>query len=201
MREVVVVNSISLDGVMQAPGTPREDRTGDFPYGGWLAPLWDNEVGAFLSETMSKPFDLLLGRGTYEILAGYWPGAPEEAGAKPLNDATKYVASSGSPPLPWARSVLLTGDVPARVAALKQEDGPELQIHGSPVLIRSLWGAGLIDRFRLVIAPLVLGTGKRLFTEESRAGALRLVDSRTSTSGLTLATYEPAGHIRTGSMG
>ncbi|MBM2619837.1 dihydrofolate reductase [Actinoplanes sp. LDG1-06] len=197
MRDVVVVNSVSLDGVMQAPGTPTEDQTGGFPYGGWLAPLFDDEVGEFLSETMSKPFDLLLGRGTYDILAAYWPTAPEEAGAKPLNDATKYVASRGTPVLPWQHSVLLNGDVPAQVAALKQQDGPELQIHGSPELIDTLRRAGLIDRFRLVIAPIVLGSGKRLFTT---AGALRVVDSRTTSGGVTLATYEPGGDVRTGTM-
>ncbi|MBL7258986.1 dihydrofolate reductase family protein [Paractinoplanes lichenicola] len=197
MREVVVVNNVSLDGVMQAPGLPDEDQTGGFPYGGWLAPLFDEETGAFLTETMSKPFDLLLARGTYDILAAYWPTATEDAGAKPLNDATKYVASRGTPALPWSPSVLLTGDVPARVAELKQSDGPELQIHGSPGLVNALWRAGLIDRFRLVITPIALGTGKRLFTE---AGTLRLIDSRTSSRGNTLATFEPAGEIVTGSM-
>jgi dihydrofolate reductase len=198
MREVVVVNSISLDGVMQAPGLPDEDRTGDFPYGGWLAPLFDDEVGAFLGETMSKPFDLLLGRGTYDILGAYWPTAPDVLGAEPLNAATKYVASRGTPDLMWQPSVLLDGDVPARVAALKQTDGPELQIHGSPQLVQSLLRAGLIDRFRLVIAPIALGRGKRLFAD---AGTLRLIDSRTTARGVTLATFEPAGDVATGAMG
>ncbi|MBU2664533.1 dihydrofolate reductase family protein [Actinoplanes bogorensis] len=197
MRELVVVESVSLDGVLQSPASPTEDPSRSFPYGGWLAPFSDEEVGAFLAGFMSKPFDLLLGRGTYDILAAYWPTAPEEAGSKPLNEATKYVASRGTPDLPWQRSVLLDGDVPAQVAALKQTDGPELQVHGSPDLVGTLWQAGLIDRLHLVITPVVLGTGKRLFREP---GTLRLVSSGTTSKGVTLATYEPAGPVVTGSM-
>ncbi|WP_250035447.1 dihydrofolate reductase family protein [Paractinoplanes maris] len=201
MRELVVVNSISLDGVTQAPGTPEEDGSGGFAHGGWLVPLWDDDLGAFLGETMGKPFDLVLGRRTYDTLAAYWPSAPEEAGGKPLNDAVKYVASRrAAPDLPWQRSVLLSGDVTEAVARLKREDGPELQVHGSADLVGTLWGAGLIDRFRLVIAPLVLGGGKRLFADGLPAGALRLVSSATSTKGVTMATYEPAGEVATGSF-
>ncbi|MCO8275850.1 dihydrofolate reductase family protein [Actinoplanes sp. TRM 88003] len=201
MRELVVVGSISLDGVMQAPGTPDEDGSGGFEHGGWLPPLWDDDLAAYLGETMGKPFDLVLGRRTYDILAAYWPSAPAEAGAGPLNEATKYVASrSAAPDLPWQHSQLLGGDVAEAVAALKRDDGPELQVHGSGDLIRTLWGAGLIDRFRLVIAPIVLGRGKRLFDAGSPAGALRLVSSRTTGKGVTMATYEPAGPVASGSF-
>ena len=201
MRELVVVNSISLDGVTQAPGTSEEDRAGGFAHGGWLVPLWDDDLGAFLGETMGKPFDMVLGRRTYDTLAAYWPTAPAEAGGKPLNDATKYVASRNERlELPWQRSVLLSGDAAGAVAALKREDGPELQVHGSADLIATLWRAGLIDRFRLVIAPIVLGRGKRLFPADAIARSLRLVDSRVSGKGVTMATFEPAGDVATGSF-
>nr|WP_221373800.1 dihydrofolate reductase family protein [Actinoplanes polyasparticus] len=201
MRELVVVGSISLDGVMQAPGTPDEDGSGGFEHGGWLPPFFDDELGAFMGETMGKPFDMVLGRRTYDILAAYWPTAPAESGAEPLNGATKYVASrSAAPDLPWQRSVLLRGDAAEAVAELKRDDGPELQVHGSGNLVRTLWQAGLIDRLRLVIAPIVLGNGKRLFAEDSPAGALRLIDSRTTAKGVTMATYEPAGKVTTGSF-
>ncbi|WP_250008036.1 dihydrofolate reductase family protein [Actinoplanes sp. M2I2] len=201
MRELVVVGSISLDGVMQAPGTRDEDESGGFAHGGWLVPWWDDDLGAFLGETMGKPFDLVLGRRTYDTLAAYWPTAPAEAGAEPLNNATKYVASrAADPELPWQHSVLLRGDVVAAVTELKQQDGPELQVHGSGDLVRTLWGAGLVDRFRLVVAPIVLGAGKRLFADGSAAGALRLVSSRVTGKGVLTATYEPAGEVATGSF-
>ena len=153
-----------------------------------------------MTRSMSAPFDLLLGRRTYDIFAAYWPNAPEEAGAKPLNDATKYVASRGTPDLTWERSVRIEGDVAEGVAELKKGDGPELQVHGSGNLIQTLMANDLIDEYRLWVFPVVLGTGKRLFAEGTIPAALRLVDSTVSTTGVVIGTYEPAGEIVTGSF-
>jgi dihydrofolate reductase len=145
-----------------------------------------------MAQVMGVPFDLVLGRRTYDVFAAYWPNAPEEAGGKPLNDATKYVASRGTPSLTWDRSVQIEGDVAEGVARLKQEDGPELQVHGSGGLIQTLMANGLIDQYRLWVFPVVLGTGKRLFGETSDKKALRLVDSKTVGDGVEILVYQPA---------
>jgi dihydrofolate reductase len=157
-------------------------------------------MGQVMGEAMSVPFDLVLGRRTYDIFAAYWPNAPEDAGGKPLNDATKYVASRGRPTLSWERSVLLEGDVADAVAELKQEDGPELQVHGSGNLIQTLMAHGLIDEYRLWTFPVVIGSGKRLFADGAIPGALRLLDSTVSTTGVVIGAYEPAGELVTGSF-
>src|SRR5919108_5581893 len=138
MRRLLVTTFVSLDGVMQAPGGPEEDEEGGFAYGGWTVPSWDDDLSAVMGDTMGHPFDLLLGRRTYEIFAAFWPNAPEEAGGKPLNDATKYVASRSRPSLTWEKSVLIEGDVAQGVSRLKAADGPELQVHGSGNLIQTL---------------------------------------------------------------
>ena len=200
MRRLVVSTFLTLDGVMQAPGGPGEDDSGGFTHGGWSVNYWDDQMGQVMGAAMSRPFDLLLGRRTYDIFAAYWPDAPEEAGAKPLNDATKYVASRGRPTLGWSRSVLIEGDVAEGVAALKQEDGPELQVHGSGNLVQTLLRHGLVDEFRLWVFPLVLGSGKRLFAEGTVPAGLRLVDSTVSTTGVVIGTYVPAGEVVTGSF-
>src|SRR5215217_2516838 len=150
MRKLIVSSFLTLDGVMQAPGGPGEDDSGGFTHGGWSVNYWDEHVGRFMDEAMSTPFDLVLGRKTYDIFAAYWPHAPEETGAKPLNDATKYVASRSHPALQWNSSVLIEGDVAESIAALKQEDGPELQVHGSGNLIQTLLRHNLLDRYRLL---------------------------------------------------
>jgi dihydrofolate reductase len=201
MRELLVSTFLTLDGVMQAPGGPEEDDSDGFAYGGWSVNFWDERMGEVMGETMGKPFDLVLGRKTYEIFAAYWPNAPEEAGAKPLNDATKYVASRSNPPLTWDRSVLIEGDVAEGVAALKKGDGPELQVHGSGNLIQTLMRHNLVDRYSLWVFPVVIGSGKRLFADGTIPGALRLVDSKVSTTGVTIGTYEPAGELVTGTFG
>ena len=157
-------------------------------------------MGEVMGEAMSAPFDLLLGRTTYDIFAAYWPTASDEDGAKPLNDATKYVASRGRPILEWSRSVQIEGDVAEGVAALKREDGPGLQVHGSGNLIQTLMRHDLVDRYRLWIFPVVLGSGKRLFAEGAIPYGLRLVDSVVSSTGVVIGTYEPAGEIVTGSF-
>jgi dihydrofolate reductase len=200
MRKLSVGAFMTLDGVVQAPGGPGEDDSGGFTLGGWSVTYWDDQMGQVMGESMSVPFDLVLGRRTYDIFAAYWPKAPEEAGAKPLNDATKYVASRGRPELTWDRSVLIEGDVAAGVAELKKGDGPELQVHGSGNLIQTLMANDLIDEYRLWVFPLVIGSGKRLFADGTIPAALRLVDSTVSTTGVVIGTYEPAGEIVTGSF-
>lgn len=199
MRELVVTTFLTLDGVMQAPGGPDEDAEG-FAYGGWSVNYWDDLMNQAMGEFMGKPFDLVLGRRTYDIFAAYWPGAPEEAGGKPLNDATKYVASRGNPALDWENSVLIRGDVAEAVAMLKREDGPELQVHGSGNLIQTLMRHGLVDRYVLWVFPVVVGAGKRLFAEGTVPSALRLIDSKVSTTGVVIGTYEPAGALATGTF-
>jgi dihydrofolate reductase len=198
MREVIVNTFLTLDGVMQAPGGPEEDDSGGFTYGGWSVNYWDEQMRQVMTEAMSMPFDLVLGRRTYDIFAAYWPHAPEEAGAKPLNDATKYVVSRNRPTLEWGPSVLIVGD--ARMAALKKEDGPELQVHGSGNLIQTLMRLNLVDQYRLWVFPLVIGSGKRLFSDGTIPSGLKLVDSKVSTTGVVIGTYEPAGEIVTGSF-
>src|SRR5688572_28990829 len=164
MRKLFVTTFLTLDGVMQAPGGPGEDEDGGFELGGWSVNYWDELMGEVMGETMGKPFDLLLGRKTYEIFAAHWPHASEADGAKPLNDATKYVASRTlRGPLEWQNSVLLEGDVAEAVAALKQDDGPEIQVHGSANLLQTLLRHQLVDEFQILTFPVVVGSGKKLF--------------------------------------
>jgi dihydrofolate reductase len=200
MRKLIVSTFLTLDGVMQAPGGPEEDRADGFALGGWSVNYWDEQMGKVMGAAMSTPFDLLLGRRTYDIFAAYWPNATEEAGAKPLNDATKYVASRGRPALDWTPSVLIEGDVADGVAALKEEDGPELQVHGSGNLIQTLLRHGLVDEFRLWVFPVVIGSGKRLFGDGTIPAALKLVDNTVSSTGVVIGTYVPAGEIVPGSF-
>jgi dihydrofolate reductase len=200
MRRLIVSTFLTLDGVMQAPGGPEEDDSGGFAHGGWSVNYWDELMGQVMGAAMSTPFDLVLGRKTYDIFAAYWPHAPAEAGGKPLNDATKYVASRGHPALGWPTSVLIEGDAAEGIAALKNEDGPELQVHGSGNLIQTLLRHNLIDQYRLWVFPLVIGSGRRLFADGTVPAGLRLADSKVSTTGVVIGTYEPAGEIVTGSF-
>ncbi len=200
MRKLIVSTFLTLDGVMQAPGGPEEDDSNGFAHGGWSVNYWDDQMGQVMSAAMSTPFALVLGRKTYDIFAGYWPHAAEDAGAKPLNDATKYVASRSQPQLEWSNSVLIEGDAAEGIAALKKADGPELQVHGSGNLIQTLLRHNLVDEYRLWVFPLVIGSGKRLFAEGTIPSGLRLVDSVVSTTGVVIGTYEPAGEIVPGSF-
>jgi dihydrofolate reductase len=200
MRELIVSTFLTLDGVMQAPGGPEEDDSGGFAYGGWSVHYWDELMGQVMTEAMSTPFDLVLGRRTYDIFAAYWPHAPEEAGAKPLNEATKYLVSRSRPTLEWSPSVLIEGDAAESIAELKKGDGPELQVHGSGSLIQTLMRHNLIDHYRLWVFPLVIGSGKRLFSDGTIPSGLKLLDSKVSTTGVVIGTYEPAGEIVTGSF-
>jgi dihydrofolate reductase len=187
---------------MQAPGGPEEDDSGGFAHGGWSVNYWDDLMGKVMDEATSKPFAMVLGRRTYDIMAAYWPHAPEEAGSKPFNEATKYVASRGRPTLSeWSNSVLIEGDAADGLAKLKQEDGPELQVHGSANLIQTLMRHDLVDEYRLWVFPVVVGSGKRLFADGTIPSGLRLVDSKVSSTGVHIGTYEPAGELVTGSFG
>jgi dihydrofolate reductase len=200
MRKLVVQTFLTLDGVMQAAGGPGEDDSGGFAHGGWSVNYWDDVMVQFMTEVTSRPFAMVLGRQSYDVMAAHWPHAPEDAGGKPFNDATKYVASRSRPRLEWRNSVLIQGDAAAGIAALKQEDGPELQVHGSANLIQTLLRHNLVDLYRLMVFPLVIGSGKRLFAEGTIPSGLKLVDSRISTTGVMIGTYEPAGEIVTGSF-
>ena len=200
MRELIVQTFLTLDGVMQAPGGPEEDESGGFEHGGWSVNYWDDRMAEVMGEATSGPFAMVLGRRTYDIMAAHWPHASEEEGATTFNEATKYVASRNRPTLEWSNSVLIEGDAAEGLAALKEEDGPELQVHGSANLIQTLLRHGLVDEFRLWVFPLVIGSGKRLFAEGTIPSGLRLVDSKVSTTGVVMGTYESAGEIVTGSF-
>jgi len=199
MRKLIVSTFLTLDGVMQAPGGPEEDDSGGFAHGGWSVNYWDERMGQVMDEAMSAPFDLVLGRKTYDIFAAHWPHA-DEAEAKPLNDAAKYVASRSHPTLEWSNSVLIEGDAAEGIAALKKQDGPDLQVHGSANLIQTLLRHNLVDEYSLWVFPLVIGSGKRLFSDGAIPSGLKLVDSKVSTTGVVIGTYEPAGEIVTGSF-
>jgi dihydrofolate reductase len=198
MRKLVVTTFMTLDGVMQSPGGPDEDPEGGFEHGGWSVNYFDDAVMQEMGEFMGKPFDLVLGRRTYELFAAHWPNASEEEGAKPINEATKYVASRTLRSVDWQNSHILEGDVADAIASLKQEDGPELQVHGSGHLVQTLIRNGLIDEFHLLIFPLVLGKGKRLFEGGTVPSGLELIDHKVSSSGVMMATYRPSGEVVTG---
>ena len=200
MRKLIVSTFLTLDGVMQAPGGPGEDDEGGFSYGGWSVNYWDDLMGQVMGEATSRPFAMVLGRKTYDIMSAFWPNAPEDAGGKVFNEATKYVASRGRPTLEWSNSVLIDGDAGDGLAVLKQEDGPELQVHGSSNLIQTLLRNNLVDEYRLWVFPVVIGSGKRLFADGAIPAGLRLVDSKVSSTGVMMGTYEPAGEIVTGSF-
>ena len=199
MRKIIAATFVSLDGVMQAPGGPEEDPTGGFDFGGWTFHYFDEVAGAAMNELFSKPFALLLGRRTYDIFAAYWPYQKDPI-ADALNPATKYVATHRPDTLAWQNTQSLGPDIVATLRRLKQEDGPDLLIQGSANLIQTLLANGLIDDIRLMIFPLLLGKGKRLFGDGSMPAAFRLTRSDASTTGVIMATYERSGDIRTGSF-
>jgi dihydrofolate reductase len=201
MRKIVVLSFISLDGVMQAPGGPDEDTSGDFKYGGWTVPYWDDASNEEMSRQMSMPFDLLLGRKTYEIFASYWPKQdPNGPVADPFNNAIKYVVSDSSPDLSWDKSVLLDGDVVGKIKELKESDGPMLQVHGSGEMVQTLLENDLVDELWLKIFPVTLGKGKKLFANGSMPAAFKLKKSFVSSTGIIFADYERAGRVTTGSF-
>jgi dihydrofolate reductase len=197
MRSLIVNTFVSLDGVVQAPGGPDEDPTGGFRYGGWAVNYFDDDMMERMAE--SAPYELLLGRGTYEIFAAHWP-YDEGPIADHLNGTRKHVASKTLERVDWSNSTLIPGDVADYVAELKEQDGPEIQVHGSPGLIQTLLEHDLVDQYRIWIFPVVLGSGKRLFGEGTVPAGLKLVDSQVSNSGVTINVYERAGAIEPGSF-
>jgi dihydrofolate reductase len=194
MPRLVVNEFLTLDGVMQAPGDPDEDRDGGFEHGGWQLAYFDDAFGSALMEGLAATGGFLLGRRTYEIFAAHWPNQPaDDPLAGTFNDLPKYVVSTSlSEPLPWHNSNLITGDVATEIAKLREQPGKELQVIGSGELVQTLVRHGLVDEYRLMIHPIVLGGGKRLFREADAPIRLRLVDSKPTTTGVLILSYEPA---------
>ena len=194
MGDLVVITFVTLDGVMQAPGGPEEDTSGGFEYGGWQAPYADDELGTFLTALFERPGGFLLGRRTYEIFAGYWPlqTDPNNSIAAKLNALPKYVASRTLERADWHASTVIR-DVPADVAAAKEQVDGELHVWGSADLIQSLLEHDLVDRHHVITYPVLLGTGKRLFPEGTAPWALRLAESRATSAGIVISTYERTG--------
>ena len=203
MRKLIVLSFITLDNVMQAPGGPEEDPTGGFEHEGWLFGYSDDFLLNVMIKQTSKPFDLLLGRKTYEIFAAYWPyvNADQNPFAAKLNNAKKYVASKTLTKLDWNNSELINGDVPEGIKRIKAQDGPEIQVHGSSNLVQTLLKYDLVDDLWLKIFPVTLGTGKRLFSEGTIPAGFKLLESGISPSGVIIANYERAGEVKMGSFG
>ena len=193
MRNITVLEHISLDGVIQSPGGPDEDPSGGFVHGGWIAPFADPVLGTALRKQMNKPFDLLLGRKTYDIWAPYWP---KHADVWPgVNTATKYVASNTRTSLAWQPSVILSGDIAGKVAEIKQQHGPDLQVWGSGDLLQTLIKHDLVDSFWLMIYPLTLGAGKRLFAGGTMPAAFKVTEGDVTPNGVLVVNYERAGSL------
>ncbi|QGQ97731.1 dihydrofolate reductase [Paenibacillus psychroresistens] len=198
MRKIIVLEHVSLDGVIQAPGGPDEDNSGGFAYGGWEAPYSDEILGTLLSKQMNMPFDLLLGRKTYEIWAPYWP---QHADVWPgAIKATKYVASNTMTSGEWQPSVFLCGDIAEKITQIKQQQGPDLHVWGSGDLIQTLMKRDLIDVFWLMIYPITLGSGKRLFAGGTIPAAFKVMESKVTPNGVIVVNYERAGAITIGSL-
>jgi dihydrofolate reductase len=198
MRKIVGAAFTTLDGVIQGPGGPNEDPTGGFRFSGWLPPVGDDAINDKIGELFGRPFDLLLGRRTYEIFAAYWPFAPDEMAdiRDPFNDCTKYVVTHHDQPLPWQNSERV--DTIEALRAIKQGDGPDIVIQGSSTLYPQLLEAGLLDELTLMMTPVVLGQGKRLFGNGTPPRTLKMTDHRVSDGGNIIATYQPAGAVETG---
>ena len=203
MRKLIVLSFITLDGVMQAPGGPEEDPTGGFKHEGWVAGYSDDFLLKVMIKQTSKPFDLLLGRKTYEIFAAYWPyvNAHKNPFAAKLNNAKKYVASKTLTKLDWNNSELIDGDVTKGIKRIKEQVGPEIQVHGSGNLIQTLLKHDLVEELWLKIFPVTLGVGKRLFAEGVIPAGFKLLESGISSSGVIIASYERADEVKTGSLG
>ena len=199
---LTVTTFISVDGVMQGPGGPEEDGSDGFDRGGWVVPHFDEETGQFIVETFEKADAFLLGRRTYEIFAGYWPKMTDETDpvASRLNALPKYVVSNRLGWADWHNSTIVKGDIPAEVAKLKKLPGRELQVHGSGILARTLLENDLVDEWRLLTFPVIVGAGRRLFPDLGVATGLRLVESRTTPSGTAIHVYQPTGRPEFGEV-
>lgn len=199
MRKIIVLSFITLDGVMQAPGGLKEDPSGGFKYGGWTFPLFDETAGEWMDEQLSRDFDALLGRKTYDIFASYWPKPENKDNWPGINQATKYVVSHQDLNLTWKNSILINEGIVEKIKEIKNMDGPEIQVHGSGELIQLLLEHNLVDELWLKIFPIVLGTGKRLFGEGTRPASFKLKESKVSPQGVIFANYELVGKVETGS--
>ena len=198
MRNLIVTTFITLDGVMQAPGGPEEDTSGGFKYGGWTVPYFDEFLGKVMGEQMKQPFNLLLGRKTFEIFASYWPHHASDWPG--INEAAKYVVSNTLTKHDWKNSIFIKGDVVEEIKKLKMQDVPDLKVWGSSKLIQTLLQHDLADELWLKICPITLGSGKRIFAEGAIPAAFKLTDSKVSPSGVIFANYERAGKVITGSF-
>ncbi|MBN8468032.1 dihydrofolate reductase family protein [Corallococcus exiguus] len=201
--ELTVTEFVTLDGVVQAPGGPEEDTSGGFTHGGWVQPHFSEEMGAHIVDIFSRADAFLLGRGTYEIFASYWPRVttPDDPIARPLNTLPKYVASTTLRRVEWANSTLLEGDTVEEVRRLKASPGRELQMHGSGGLLQTLLAHDLVDVLHLHVIPVTLGSGRRLFGAGTQPRMLQLAASRITPNGVALLTYRRAGPLRTGTIG
>jgi dihydrofolate reductase len=204
MRNIVANTFSTLDGVMQAPGAPEEDTSGGFQWGGWSVNYWDEMMGKAIDDFMGKEFDLLLGRKTYEIFAAHWPfvkpDTPDYETALKINAARKYVVTRTLDRADWKESTIIKGDVAKQIADLKMQSGLDLQVHGSSNLIQTLLKNDLVNKLHVWIFPLTIGSGKRLFAEGTVPATFKLTDSKVSTTGVIIATYERGGKIETGSF-
>jgi dihydrofolate reductase len=202
MRPLVVTTFLTLDGVMQAPGGPGEDPSGGFQHEGWLVPFFDDDIGRQVTDWFTGAQDFLLGRGTYEIFYASWPKMiSDDPVSQGLNFKPKHVASRTLPSVEWETAELIRGDVGEAVRALKAEDGGELQVHGSAGLVQTLLAEDLVDQLRLIVFPVVVGSGKRLFGSGAVSRSWRLTTSSTSSTGALICAYERAGEVETGSVG
>jgi dihydrofolate reductase len=199
MRKIIVLSFVSLDGVIQAPGGPGEDTSGGFRYGGWVFPYFDEESGRIMENQMSRGSDLLLGRKTFEIFAAYWP--EHESEWPGINSVRKYVVSNTLSKSDWNNSIFLKGNITEEIKKLKQQEGPDIQVHGSGDLIQTLLKEDLVDEFWLKIFPLTLGSGKKLFDKGSIPANFRLTEHTVTPGGVIFASYERNGDVRTGSFG
>lgn len=204
MRTLTVAAFVSLDGVMQAPGGPEEDCSGGFRFGGWIVPYADKTTGQAVMDLFSQPFELLLGRRTYDIFAAYWPNIQADSThhtiADQFNAVPKHVATHRAESLTWHNSHALEGNLVDAINALKRQDGPQLLTQGSGDLVRQLLAAGLVDELRLMTHPILLGRGKRLFDDNAQASAFTLVSSISSPGGVLITRYTRSGQVRTGSF-
>ncbi|TMD48303.1 MAG: dihydrofolate reductase [Chloroflexi bacterium] len=201
MRKLIVLSFITLDGVMQAPGGPGEDDSGGFKYGGWSVGYFDDFLGKIMGEQMGHPFDLLLGRKTYDIFAAHWPRlSDDDPAARVINRARKYVVSHRPVNLDWKITIPINGDVAEQIKQLKGEDGPEIQVHGSGNLIQTLLRNDLVDEFWLKTFPVAVGSGKRLFAEGTMPAGFTLTESRISPGGVVVSSYARGGEIKLGSF-
>jgi len=200
MRKIIVTTFVTLDGVMQAPGAPEEDPTHGFKWGGWSAKHWDKVMEETMAASMSRPFDLLLGRRTYEIFAAYWAFVKNNPIAEKFNSIHKFVVSGKPVELSWGPATLITGDALAGLRQVKKTEGPDLLVNGSSRLVQTLLESGFADTLHVWTFPVTIGKGKRLFAEGTRPADWNLVDTKVSTTGVIMASYQPKGDISVGTM-